>query len=566
VSAERNPLVEVEAGGVRWQLRSDYAERLLGPEGIRLDEWLRAGQAQVVKHGPHRTVYRVALAGLNVYLKHFKLNDVRARLRQMVRPPKARMEFDRALGIAARQVPTVVPVGVGVRRDGENAGESFLVTHTLDNVCGLDVFIESTLRTFAATRLTAVRFQLAGKLGELIGRLHDAGVLHGDLHAANLLIRLDPGDEIRLFLIDLHAVHLGRPLDWPTSRENLVILNRWFSLRVSRADRLRFWQEYCRFRSAFFAGQHRKDLFVRARELEARTWESNRTFWRHRDRRCLVSNRYYQRVKGPAASGIVMRELDRPTVDAILANPDAAFTERGATILKNSRSSTVVESTMLVNGVARPVIYKRFLVTSWHDPVTALVRRSPAIRSWVFGHGLRERGLPTARPLAVLHRRRNGLCREGYLITEKIENATDLRRWLQQANTLPVNERQTKLRLRIGQVAKLVRDLHERGLSHRDLKAPNLLVAGERIFFIDLVGVSRHRRVPRGIRIQNVSRLNASFHEFGRLTRTDRLRFLRSYLRWGLLGNGGWKRWWREIEQLTKAKIIRNRWRGRPLA
>ena len=55
--------IRVKAGGVRWQIRPECREELLGPEGLRLQEWLWRGQAAVVKHGPHRTVYRVALTG-----------------------------------------------------------------------------------------------------------------------------------------------------------------------------------------------------------------------------------------------------------------------------------------------------------------------------------------------------------------------------------------------------------------------------------------------------------------------------------------------------------------------
>jgi len=50
-----------DAGGVRWQVHPKCHAQLIGPQGLRLDEWLRAGQAHVVKNGPHRTVYRVTL-------------------------------------------------------------------------------------------------------------------------------------------------------------------------------------------------------------------------------------------------------------------------------------------------------------------------------------------------------------------------------------------------------------------------------------------------------------------------------------------------------------------------
>jgi len=43
------------------------------------------------------------------------------------------------------------------------------------------------------------------------------------------------------------------------------------------------------------------------------------------------------------------------------------------------------------------------------------------------------------------------------------------------------------------------------------------------------------------------------------------LRFLRVYLRWGLRGRSGWKRWWRQIAEATAHKVQRNLHKGRPL-
>jgi hypothetical protein len=209
--------------------------------------------------------------------------------------------------------------------------------------------------------------------------------------------------------------------------------------------------------------------------------------------------------------------------------------------------------------------------------------------------------LPTPRPLGVWHRRRHGLPHEGYLLTEKIHDARDLLDYLNDLESRPVAERKAALRRLVEQVAALVRDLHHRRLSHRDLKAPNLLVApvpaadapasGEglaaadrgarwlsasrsaevsakdarQLWFIDLVGVRRHRKLRRSRRERNLARLHASFCNHPALTRTDKLRFLRVYLRWGLRGRAGWKDWWRRIAEATHAKVQRNLRNGRPL-
>ena len=46
--------------------------------------------------------------------------------------------------------------------------------------------------------------------------------------------------------------------------------------------------------------------------------------------------------------------------------------------------------------------------------------------SYVMGHGLRLRGLPTPRPLAVWHRTRLGLPCAGHLLAEMVPGALEL--------------------------------------------------------------------------------------------------------------------------------------------
>jgi hypothetical protein len=126
--------IGLTAGATRWQVLPEHHGALFGPDGLRLDDWRRDGRARVVKHGPHRTVYRVTLPGLDFHLKHYRLPDTRAWLRELVRPCKARMEYDRALAVAARGLPTITPLALGERRPGHGPGDSFLLTRTLADV------------------------------------------------------------------------------------------------------------------------------------------------------------------------------------------------------------------------------------------------------------------------------------------------------------------------------------------------------------------------------------------------------------------------------------------------
>ncbi len=577
-------IIDLNVGGLRWRLPSELRELLLDDNGLRFDEWLRGGQARVVKNAGPRAVYEVRLPGLHFFVKHNRAGGVRSRLRSWLRPDKALGEYERTLEVARRGVPTYAPLAAGVSERGD--GDSFLLTVALEETCQLNTFLERELPSWPEPRRTRIRQRIAVALGELLARMHGAGLMHDDLHPGNILLRRD-ADVPHLFLIDLHAVRLGEPPDWSASRDNLVILNRWFSLRASRADRLRCWHAYCALRRT-----HRGQLVTRCvcphrlREVEDRTLLSNLGFWRTLDPRCRENNRRFRRVSSPAAKGHAVTDLDASALAELLRDPDAPFSQPGVKLLKDSRSSTVAELDMTFNGSVQRVIYKRFRVTSAKDPWVALLRPTGALRSWVMGHGLRLRWLPTPRPLLMMHRRRGRLDHEGYLLTAKVEEAEDLVEFMKRMKELPSGVRKEKLRSVLAEMARLVRDLHRRNLSHRDLKASNVLIARQssaglqsssaepldhwpltasRVWLIDLVGVRRHRWLSKRRKVQNLSRLNASFVHHAALSRTDRLRFLLLYLESGLRGRKGWKDWWRQVEQATRAKIARNLRSGRPL-
>ena len=532
----------ISSDGVCWN-RTAVGQLLLTDADLALPSHIDSGRAAVVKHGAHRTVYRVTLPTGVIYWKHCRLNGPRAWIREIFRGPKAKLEFDRAQAIAARGIETIEPLAWGAYAGRWPRG-SVLITRALAGTLPLDEYLLHQPPTTAAARRA-----MSVALAAYVGRLHAAGITHPDLHPGNLLVRNEPGGP-QFILIDVHDVRLGRPLSGRAARANLVLLNRWFQLRTSRTDRLRFWRAY----SGGIAG---------ASELEVQTARSTARLWRSRDGRCLRPNRSFCRATGPMCKGFAVRDIDPAFLAELTADPDAPFANPTATILKNSRSSTVCELTAPTPAGPRPMIFKRFRVTDWYDPFTNLLRPSPALRSWKRGHALLDRGLPTPRPVLVLHRSRFGLAAEGYLLCEKIPAAVHLHE----------KNRDVDFRVRrsmIDALAGLIRRMHERLITHRDLKAANILVTGNAdslsFHLIDLVGVRTHRWVSRRIRVRDLTRLNASFLASPKVTRTDRLRFLRVYLLWGLHGRGEWKDWWKKIEKATAAKVRQNERRQRPLA
>jgi tRNA A-37 threonylcarbamoyl transferase component Bud32 len=529
----------VAIDGVRWSFASAGRD-FLSDDDLQLSHQLKAGRATVVKDGKHRTVYRLSLQSGDVYWKVCRLYGPRAWWRDFFRGPKAKLEFDRARELADRGVPTVEPLACG-RMGGFWPPASHLITRALDATTPLDDYL-----LVHPPQLPEGRRRLAVALAKFMAKLHDAGVTHPDLHPGNLLVR-DRGDGLEFFLIDVHDVRLGPPLDRAARRANLTMLNRWFQIRASRADRLRFWRAY-----AGPDGSPEDD-----RQIERDTERSILGLWSSRDIRCRRANRHFQKVSAPGVRGFAVREMDAGMLHAFIADPDEPFGRPEAVVLKDSRSATVCR--LAIPGVSAPLVYKRFRVTEWTDPFANIFRRSGAMRSWTAGNSFIDRGLPTPRPWLVLHRQRLGVPTVGYLLCEEVPDARHL------DEVIPTADRTARREL-TERLARWVRLMHERGASHRDLKAANILVtaAGE-CQFIDLVGVRLRRNVGRALRVRDLARLNASFVSSPGVSRTDRLRFLRVYLLWGLRGPAGWKEWWSQIALATRDKIRKNALRNRPL-
>jgi tRNA A-37 threonylcarbamoyl transferase component Bud32 len=535
---------------IRWHVAHEIRDALFIPDGrLPIETFIRDGSARVIKSGPHRTVYRVTRDGVDVFLKEYRAAGLRNRLRELIRPVKGRRESDRARALAGRQIPVPEPLGWGVLGSRFAPRASFVISRAVESAVHL---------ADAPRQATPVqRHALAKELGRFLACLHAAGVTHRDLHPGNVLVRWETGRP-KMILLDLHEVSLGKPLDWPRRRDNLATINRYYMLRATRAERLRFWRSYAA--AAGDAIPNRPDATPAG--LEAATLESNRVLWRSRARKYSGDSRLVCRERRGSMGGLFVRDLDPAAAASLLSQPDAALTSFAARSLKIGGRSTVA---------ATPLgVIKRFNIRSAADLLKNLVRPTPQWHAWVMGHALLDAGLPTPRPLATVTRYRYRFVpAEGYLLAEELPNLLDLREFVDRVSGLPPRERHRALRDRAVCVAMAVRAFHDRGFGHRDLKAGNLLtpanVADHRVWFVDLAGVTCRRRNPRSSRNRDLARLFASFLEHPTITPGVRLRFLLAYRGPGTAAKAGWQRNWREIGQRGNSVVADIRARGRPV-
>lgn len=561
----RRPKATARAGGLVW-LFAPGAGELLGEGGPDLDAWEAAGVVEAVKRNLQRTISKARLPAGTVYVKECRANTPRAWCREILRPAKARLEFENALALRRLGIPAVEPLACGTTA-GRLPGVSVLITRDQPGTTSLLTFLEERLPALPAAEAGAIRRQVVRTLAVFLARMHDKGVSHPDPHPGNLLVDFPPSRVLHYTLTDLHAVRFGKPLTWGETRANLVLMNRWFQVRAGRADRARFWRAYLAARATLPADFARGAAM--ARELEVATEASNHRFWAHRTGRYRADNREFRRVRARSVRGNAVYDFPDDVLLSWLADPDAVFDRPGAVLLKDSRSSTVARVVIPTRTGPREIVVKRFRWKGWLAAGKNLFRASPALRSWLLGHGLRDRGLPTPRPLAVLHRYRAGCPAEGYIAFETVPDSVGLP---EAVAALPSGSVRVR-RQWAERIGRLLREMHDKQVRHRDLKAPNILMQGAVDdpdnavpVLIDLVGATASRPVPRATRVRDLARLNASFLAGSTVGRSDRLRVLRGYLRWGLHGRGDWKTWWTAIHRVTERKVAKNERAGRVLS
>ena len=193
-SSRRNgtgPRPATSAGGSA----ADWRQALLGPDGLRLDEWRAEGRLTTVKTGPApgRLPRRPPRGrGLRQALPRARLpGDV-----PPVVPPRQGTQRGQAVpgSSAAIGVPTITPDRPGRAAEAEVPLRELPVTPEIPETVPLDEFVENRLPRLAraaAGRGSASAWRRRWRV--LTARLHDAGFVHIDFHPGNILVRIDAG-------------------------------------------------------------------------------------------------------------------------------------------------------------------------------------------------------------------------------------------------------------------------------------------------------------------------------------------------------------------------------------
>jgi tRNA A-37 threonylcarbamoyl transferase component Bud32 len=322
-----------------------------------------------------------------------------------------------------------------------------------------------------------------------------------------------------LLLTDLHRTKIVKSLSPKQRLWNLAHL--FHSLRSAWGER-----EQLQFLALYDEGslsdpERREILFQKIYPVMDRL---QRRQWRSRTKRCLKESTEFTVHTEKGIRYFHRRDFPMEHLGRMLEEHLDLVRTSSSSLIKNSPEVAV----SILENRGEKVCLKQFRYPHLWDKLKEHLRRSKGIKAWVAANGMRARGIPSLRPLALLERKNWVGLKESVLFVEALAEDQEMDRYVLKGFGSLDNKRRF-----IRTFAHWLGSLHKMDLYHKDMKTCNILVAerGETWNFhlLDFEDILTDEKVDQKKLFRNFLQLNTSTPKV--MTRSDRFRFLKEYLR-----------------------------------
>jgi hypothetical protein len=220
------------------------------------------------------------------------------------------------------------------------------------------------------------------------------------------------------------------------------------------------------------------------------------------------------------------------------SEPDNIYVDTLRSLLNNETTVNAIRIQSSANSKAwkavisdEPVFIKFFNIRGVRDRLP--FRKSRACRAMGGNASLLEKGFLAPYVIAAGKIRKNLVIGGSFLITEWLEGSLDVYGFFEPILKTPASERLQRKRDFIKSAGRLVGKIHKTGIYHGDMRAGNILIAGDDkkplFYFIDN---ERTKYFPGGIpsRLREKNLVQINMITMPQITFTDRLRFIKAYL------------------------------------
>jgi tRNA A-37 threonylcarbamoyl transferase component Bud32 len=495
---------KISKGKMRGWVREELLELL--PSSFFEDpiSFVRERGGEVIKESKLRWAAILTLpGGRRIFFKRDKTKGWLESLKFLLLPSKARREWFIAYRLRKSNLPIPRPLGWMERVRWGWLKESYYLSEAIGS--GVS-FIEDSIKK----RESFWTIELA----KTVRKVHEAGLFHKDLHAGNFLWN---GESF--YLIDLHRAKILKVLSLKQRLWNLSQLFHSLRSAWEEEEQIKFIEKYFDGEPVYF--QKKEELLKKIHSLmdhlQKRQWQS-------RTKRCLKESTEFSIKKERGVLYHHRKDFPLGHLKEVIEEHRHFVKERPLMLVKNSSEITI----SILKDRENNLCVKQFRYPHIWDRMKEQFRHSKGLKAWIAANGLRARGIPSLRPLALVEKRSWSGLKESYFLLETFENDQELDRYI-----LKGFSHHREKRLFIKTFAQWLSNFHKMGLYHQDMKTCNILISKTEetwnFRLLDLEDVRLNERVDERRLLKNFLQLNTSTPRI--MTRMDRLRFFREYIR-----------------------------------
>jgi hypothetical protein len=175
-----------------------------------------------------------------LYLKEYLYRSWWDVIKHVFRPSRAKRAFSAALMLEENGFFSPEIIALGELRKGLVNSVNFLITSELKDAEAIYTFPKKDCRSAIALR---GRREFLKELGKTVGRMHRAGIFHGDLRVGNIFAKKSNG-KWGFFFLDNERTKKYHNLPERLRLKNLVQINMLGGGPVNKTDRMRFFKSY----------------------------------------------------------------------------------------------------------------------------------------------------------------------------------------------------------------------------------------------------------------------------------------------------------------------------------
>ena len=463
-----------------------------------------------LKKNKYRSIFEIPTPKPKV-IKIYDDPRLSQKVKERLSTSHAGKEWAAAKRLKEMGVGTIQGIAYGEKREGHWVKSSALLMEEVEDSKSLTEIL--TDRSLSPTNMN----DLIQKLSEIVHRMHQAGICHRDLHGSNILVS---GNE--LHILDLSTIWY---LSWFPERakeKNLEKLIQTFQIAGRSTGALRFCKSYL---------------------TRCQSNESYRAVYRRiqRGSQHRIQKQYVSQTNRALRGGSQFKIWQKSPYRIARAGIDAEELFNRKDSFQNNRPIDISSNQKLISGWTK----------EYSHPSRA---RAKSRRGWIGLRALEVRGIASPKGLAWIEAPHG---ESSWIIMEKVGCDHPLGKWFRaEGHQMPASDRHRLTK----DLAQFVKKIHTNGIYHNDYSPKNFLVGKIEsewmIHIVDPESVQLSRSLTQRRKIRNLSQIA----DLGKLvSRTDRLRFLKSYL--GDLPRAKWepiaRRVWGETLRRISARISR---------